>query len=461
MIQNFNMNPAIFLLLLMSLLSSKVLNAQTREDSEFMRAMEQVRLEHWQQAQSMLEKQLRENPGWLRARVELAKVYAQQNKFQLALDSLSIVLAEEGLPQTVKDNLLQLQQEVEQKKALESRVTAHSGPTHQLEYGLELGWGFDDNVAFTSGDYFLLDDPFLDSVIYINEDGEQFIFNADGYAYDAEGNRSFLIADMFDVGDTHIDTSYLEYGVDIGYQYTSPSKTFTWRNDFIAKATDNNEFSEFNRQLYRATTELKWTYGEKIKFGLTGNVRMVKRDNQKQVQTESLAPFITYFNHYGSWEFGVDLNQRKFENTIYQRGDFISEFNGFETKNIDVSVKWSKLFFDNRLLLFSKAEWLNSNASDDLDSKGTRFTLAFVYKLSERLKWSSSYYNLELDYDEEFFGGTAFTDKSKEFRTRLSYAFDDNWEASLSAERGLRDSELYYGLQSDKSAVKLAIKYTF
>lgn len=462
MIQNFNLNLLCFFVLLIScLLPSNNVIGQTRDDLSFALSMEQVELGNWQKAQQMLEQQLTENPSWLRARVELAKVYAHQGKYRSALESLSIVLADGSLPKTVRDNLHDLQQELLQKSAAEPGSVENRSASHQFTPAIALGWGFDDNVAFTSGDYFLLDDPLLDSVIYIDENGEEFVFRADGYAYDSEGNRSFLIADMFDLGEAHLDTSYLEYSVDFGYQYTSPDKTFNWRGEFVAKATDNTEFAEFNRRLFRATTELKWSYMDNMKFGLTGNVRLVKRDGQKQVQSESVAPFFTYFNPYGSWEFGLDLNQRKFENTSYVRGDFISEFVGFETKNIDLSIKWSKLFWDNRLLLFSKAEWLNSNASDDLDSTGTKYTLAFVFKMSERLKWSMSIYNLELDYDEDVLEGATFTDKSKEFRTKLSYEFDAHWQVLLSAERGLRNSELYYGLQSDKSAVKLAFKYTF
>jgi hypothetical protein len=448
-------------------------SGQTLNDKLFVEAMKHVENQQWLKAEGILEFQLTQNEDWHRARVELALVYTKQGKHTDAISQLDKVLAIENLPLTVRTNLEKVRQDIVQTKhQLEQQSTSvtkkkhinelEKPGVHSVNSYLEVALGYDDNVRFSSGDYFLNDDPYLDGTFIEHDDGTVVYVAPDGFVYDIDGNPLFKNNGLYDFGDSNKSTSFTESYLHVNHLYQSnQGNDFKWRNSLFLQANENSKFSDFNKFQVKLNTELSWQLSERYKISVQADHRLLKRDNQIQVRSSGVNPYLTYYSKWGAFEFGYEWLVRKYEDATFNQGDFVSVFDGFKSKTHKVSIKWSKLFWHNKLLLLGKANYFSTNASDEYDYTGKRFTVAAVYNMNDNWKWSFSASDFELDYrppDQEF-GNPK--DHSQSFKTKLSYDVNQNVELFVSAERALRISEVYGGISSDKTLGKLGVRFKF
>lgn len=464
---------SIWLVLAATLLIQNVI-AQTLDDKLFVEAMRHIEDRQWAKAEAILEFQLEQNESWHRARVELAVVYAKQGKTKLALSEIDRVLNLDSLPQAVRNNVESVRQEVVNASTAPPPLTnaglqvktseniLNTEPEHKVESSLEFSFGYDDNVQFSSGEYFFNDDPFLDGVFLEQEDGTIIYIAPDGFIYDIQGNQLFENNGMYDLGDPDRSNSFIESSLYVQHVYHANRwNDFKWKNSLQVQANENQKFSDFNKLQFKLNSQLSWQLTDRLKLELEGRHRLLKRDGKVQVKSTGIEPRLTYYTEMGSWELGYEFLKRKYEDAFFTQGDFISVFNGFESDTITYSFKWSNLFLNNKLLLLAKLEYLDSNSSDNFDYTGTRTTLAAVYSINERWTWSFSALNFDQKYEPANGFLTDQNDDSQIFKTKLSYDISDSIELFISGERGLRSSEFYGGIQSDKSLTNLGIKFRF
>jgi|GEM_PF-3872894 len=462
--------------------------SQTLDDKLFVEAMHYVEKRQWQKAEAILEFQLKQNPGWHRARIELAQVYRQQSKWQQAIEQLDSVLNIANLPPPVRANLQQLKSDIltsiktanapgkapettqpnGELNASPSSNTPIQPKRHTLSSYVELSYGYDDNVRFSSGDYFLNDDPLMDGFFFFDGDGNLLFLSPDGFVFDAAGNLLFENDGFFDLGNPDTGNTFVETHLAVNHQFQVPtlrrgddSTLFTWQNQLLLQSTENTEFSEFNKLQFKFSTDMSWQLNDTHVFSLSGHSRLLKRDNQVQVRSNGLSPSFTFYTEWGAWEVGYEWLRREYEEAQFIQGDFISIFAAFNSTTDILSLKWSKLFLNNQLLLLTKAETMDSDTSDNFDFTGLRGTLAAVYRFNDQLTWSFSVVDLSLDYNTPFDTDTGLKDDSTTYKTRLSYDIDQSWSVFFSAERGRRDSDIYGGISSDKQLSKIGIKFTY
>lgn len=467
------------------LIWSAATRAQTHEDPMFAAAMAYVDKKNWPKAEALLEFQLSQNASLHRARVELALVYAHQEKIQAALKNLDQVLTVEQLPENVRANVYRLRQRLsEQKKTPDERteplelvasVTKENDTGHQVKTHLEVAVGFDDNVRFSSYDYFLQDNPFQDGVFIDNGQGDLLYVAPDGFIYDSSGFPIARNNGIFDLGLEKPENVFYEYSIHFDHTYLFGNASgLKWYNGLHILASENAEFEEHNKFQVKLNTGFNWHLSEQLKADVELQHRLLKRNGQIQVRGTKFTPSMTYFNQWGSWELGFSWQRRAYENAIFTHGDFTSSFIGFETTNRSLFTKWSNLYLNNDLLVLGKVEIQDSNASDGLDNKGVKATAAMVYSFNDDWRWLFSVSRLLRDYNimssqnvseptstPQGFINEKRKDRSMTFKTRLSYDIDRHWQVFLSGERGMRRSAIYNGITSDKTQFKLGVKLSF
>lgn len=466
-----------------ALLFSAHTRAQTYEDPLFAAAMQHVDKQEWQKAEALLEFQLSQNNDLHRARVELALVYAKQSKFELARKNLDQVLAVKELPDNVRTNIYRIRQRLAQDNAsttlevtaapADKAVDIPAETGHKLKSYAEVAIGHDDNVRFSSDDYFVQDNPFQDGVFIQNPDGMVFFVAPDGFIYDEMGNQVASNDGFIDLGLHAPDNTFYEASLNFDHSYTFGGEhKLKWYNQVDILASENAEFSSHNKLQVKLNTGFNWLLSDQVKADVGVLHRVLKRNGVVQVRGTKITPALTYYNHWGSWELGFSWQQREYEDATFTFGDFNSYFYGFETKSRSLSTKWSNLFLDNDLLLLGKLELQDSNASDGLDNKAVKATAIMLYSFNDDWKWQFSASRLLREYKSEVVvsGGDNFIgdvitenrkDRSITFKSRLSYDINSHWQAFLSAERGMRRSAIYNGIESDKTQVKLGLRLNF
>ncbi|MBE1300292.1 MAG: hypothetical protein GJ680_10360 [Alteromonadaceae bacterium] len=433
----------------------------------FAEAMQQIESGKWQEAESILKAILVENSQQHRARLELGLVYIQLGKRDAALQAFQIILNEPSVPENVKQNVRQIIHETQPVLAEETTlgtsttVTHLSSETpqkHKFSGAISFSSGYDDNVRYSSSDYFLEDDPQLDG-IFLNLGEDEIVYIApDGFVYDIDGNFLFENDGFIDFGTRDRDNIFIEGKVTFKHQYQFKNG-WRWQNEVVVNATENVEHGLYNKEQLRIETGVDDNLSDNWKWSVVAHYRHLRRDGKTQIRASGIAPEITYFNRFGSWTFGFEWMSRDYEDSVIITGDIESLYYGFESTIRAISSKWSKLYFDNSLLLFTQVELSDNNASDGIDYKGTRITLAAAYDFNEQWNLLLSATDFKQDYSE--FGDFPLDDTSSTFRGKLSYQYSSNTEFFLSGERAYRNSDIYGGIKSDKSLFQLGFERSF
>lgn len=446
--------------------TSSVVAAQT-QNATFAEAMKQIESGQWQQAELTLKAILAKNNQQHRARLELGLVYIQLGKREQALSAFNIILNEPTVPENVKQNIhqiiLETQADLPQSTAaeaspMETVSISESSVKHRFSGAISLSSGYDDNVRYSSSDYFLEDEPQLDG-IFLNLGNDEIVYIApDGFVYDIDGNLLFENDGFIDLGGRDRDNIFTEGKFTLKHQYQLKNG-WHWHNEVIVHATENVEHGLYDKQQLRIETGLEDQISDAWKWSIVAHHRHLKRDGQSQIRATGIEPELTYYSTFGSWTLGFEWMSRDYEDSVIVTGDIESLYYGFESNIRALSGKWSKLFFDNSLLLFTQVELSDNNASDGFDYKGTRITVAAAYDFNERWNLLLSASDFKQDYSEV--SDFPLDDNSSTFRGKLSYQYSNKTELFLSGERAYRDSDIYGGIKSDKSLFQLGVEWSF
>lgn len=443
--------------------------AQTLENPDFAAAMQQITNQNWQQAEALLTAILQQNPARHRARLELGRVFIKLGKTEQAKSQFNTVLKHPTVPDRVKQNIKQLLQQIPvatakhmatQELEISTPQNQASSEKHRFNAVFQFSLGYDDNVRYSAADYFIEDDPFLNGVFVDFDDGS-FVFVApDGFVYDEEGNLLFENDGFLDLGDPDRENGFAEARLEFNHSYAFAGvQGLIWNNQFSLQTTKNEQLSRYDRLQARLETGLSWRLSEQWKLNVDVHYRRLERDGAVQVRAFGLAPELTWYNHFGSWSFGLQWLRRQYEDSLYITGELETLYEGFDNNITGLSTKWSNLFLDNKLLLLAKFEYSDSNASDDFDYKGQRYTLASVYKINDSLTFLLSADDFHQDYSESV--GGPLDDDITTFRSRLTWQFNDTTQLFLAGERAIRTSDIYGGLKSDKSLVQAGVEFSF
>lgn len=478
---SFRMLWLFLILSVFSWVSGSGAYAQTMDNRAFAAALAHINQEEWPQAEGLLKFLLSENPAMHRARLELAMVYVQMAQHQKAKAQFETLLSINEVPAPVKHNirqqLLQLSKppgkDTQQAKPLNADANGNANrgaSSHKTNGSVQLSVGYDDNVRFSSADYFLEEDPLLDGLFLELDDGELIYIAPDGLAYDIDGNP--LLGDDLPDDDLFVDFAtlglaqqdrenrFIEAKLNLHHQYqfaTTPD--LTWHNKLSLQTTENQQHSAYNKTQMRLETGLSQRLSDQWTWTVVAHHRLLERDGQVQIRAWSVNPELTYYNDWGSWTLGLEWMNREYEDSLIVSGDIETFYYGFSSTIRSISGKWSKLFWHNDLLLLAQLEYSDNNADDDFNYQGTHITLASVYDFQTHwsLLLSASYFNQ--DYSEV--GDGPLDDKSRTLRGKLTYSVNDATELFLAGERAIRTSDVYGGIKSDKSLMQVGVELAF
>ena len=463
-----------------TLLTSHQSQAQTLDDPAFAAAMGHIEKGEWRQAEGVLLYMLSVNDKLHRARLELAIVYTQVNETEKALLHFDTLLNEDNIPKNVKQNILQLRSQIDipqerhtqdnssprlssNDAAIETQQTLSAAAqqrSHRVNGHVQASIGYDDNVRFTSGDYFLEEDPYIEGVFIILPDGMEVYVSNDGYVYDIYGNQLFENDGFINLGNSDSSNAFTEFDLGVEHQYQfGQFGNIHWHNSFSVQAKENEHHAEYNRLQIKLATSLDWRFHEQFSAAITLRHRLVKRSGNMQIRATSIEPNITYYSTFGSWDLGFKWADKVYEDSVFIDGDLYTFYSGFDTQLRSVTGKWSKLFWDESLLVLAKIEFSDSNASDGFDYKGIKATAGIAYDINESWNVLLSIIESEQDYSEITEG--KLKDKSTTFRSKLNYTFNDHIDVFFSSERAMRSSDVYGGIDSDKSLLQLGIKLNY
>lgn len=463
-----------FITLLWLLLCSNSF-AQTSENRMFSAAMEYIKQEQWPQAEGLLKFMLDESPEMHRARLELGLVYLKSGKIQSAEQHFQLLLSNSDVPAAVKHNIRQF---LDEHKAATSAIKGSPPPKsapeesmpsqandgnetkQQIRGELQLSAGYDGNVRYSSADYFLEDDPYLDGVFIELEEGELVYLAPDGFVYDIDGTLLYESDEPFEFNPPDSSNYFIEAGLKLHHQYQINSENdLVWHNALSLQTTDNAQHSQYNKTQMRLETGLSWQITENWQGSVVAHHRLLERDGKVQIRATGIDPELTYYNAWGSWAVRLMWMERQYEDSVFITDDIETVYFGFSSTIREVSLKWSKLFLSNKLLLLTRLDFSDNKADDDFNYKGTRLTLASVYNFNSNWSLLVSATKFNQDYSES--AGENLHDTSTSIRAKLTYYLNDDFRLFLAAERALRNSDVYGGINSDKSILQMGAELTF
>lgn len=431
--------------------------------SPFDKAMQYIEQGKWIQAETLLEYQLEVSPTHHRARLELAMVSMQLQQYKAAKNNLQTLLKVKELPENVKFNIDVMLTEVESKLPQKTTepVEVYVEPTQSdsdWTVSMDFAAGYDSNVRFSFGDYFLEDDPYSDGTYISLTDGTVIFYAPDGNIYDQAGN--LLDPDLFsiDLGPREQDTGYAEAKLLVEHERKFDG--LDWNSKLLIQNSDNVDFSDFDKLLAKLQTQLTWQLSTNSEFTLNLEHRNLKRGGDKLLKSHAIGIGYNWLESYGAFGLYTQYMKRKFFDSETQRGNLRTLFKGFDNETFTLGAKWSKFFMNKRILSQLNIEYKNNRASDDLDYEGISTKFAIVYRLTD--KWSLAGYlsNFRQNYTYHRYIGRLI-DNSLKFGTKIDYQFDADKEIYLGFGKGFRKSDIYGDVRSDKTDVKLGMKVTF
>ncbi|SFD58613.1 tetratricopeptide repeat protein [Pseudoalteromonas denitrificans] len=472
---NLNFNQLYLYLFLVSItfLSSAEQEHDKIIDELFSQAMNEVENKQWHKAEKTFEQLLSKNNQLHRARVELANVYIALNKNDNAITELDKVLSIDSLPENVRQNIENLKhQAIKNKLAHSSDKEADTklDKGHSFDGNVEFAIGYDDNVRFSFGDYFLEDDPYYDSDTIELSDGTLLIVAGDGSVYDVEGNFLFENDGTYNLDAIDKGSRFTETRLNLFHEYSfnSPSKV-KWSNTLNIKSINNLDFQTYSKFQIKADSAISLKINNQFGLGALVHYRVLKRDGNTQVKSHGIDTHFTYLNDLGSWQLGLQWLQRNYKESMIERENFYYFFDEVDSRTKNISIKWSKLFKNNRLLLLAKFDY--SDTQEDIpyldpefessDHTGIKYSAAAVYSLTSDIKVSLTYINLTFDYSDYYIYFGEQKDVSKAIKSKITYNFNQNLDVYLAAEYVNRTSDQYEGISSNKSLAKIGVRMKF
>lgn len=435
-------------------LSAKV--SPTEQISAFDKAMQYVEKGQWQSAETLLSFELENSPHQHRARLELALVQMQLQKLDEAKTNLMMLTKVNDLPKNVRYNIDLLLSEMSQTDVeTDEKVVTGSSWSAQLS----LAAGYDDNVRFSFGDYYLDDDPYLQGFLIVFSDGTQLAYSSDGLLYDALGNSYTPESLGIDLGPLleQPNSAFTESNLLLKHDYLG--NNWKWHNEFYIRSVDNQDFSDYDRLTLKLDSSVNWLLSNNQDIGFGLEKRQQYRGGNEQIS--SIAAKLDYNLYYetGQWQFYTQYMQRDFKEIDVTIGGFTYTNAGFENKSWGLGVEWDKLFLSNRLLLKINLEVKRNKASDDLNYRGAILKSALVYKLNT--DWSlAAYLNMfHQNYDDNIVKNAS--DRSIRVGTKIDYQLTPNVGLFLSSDWGERKTDIYFGSKSDTYRVKTGLNLEF
>jgi len=430
--------------------------AQANTLSPFDKAMQYVEQGQWFKAETLLSYQLEQKPDHHRARLELAMVLMQTQDYDEAKKHLSTLLQVKQLPENVRFNIDVMLNQINDKQ--QAQLIADTQPKHDWNFGIDVALGYDSNVRFSFGDYFLEDDPYADGTYLQLGDGSYVFYSPDGNVYDMAGNILDAEALNIDLGPREQDTAYTEAKLLVEHNYKRDN--FDWNSSFLLQNSDNKEFSDFDKSLYKLQSEVSWQLSEHTEFSTEYEHRTIVRGGHTLLTANAITFNYGWLNSYGNFDIYLEFMQRDFSDSETMRGNTVTTFQGFDNDSVALGVDWSKFYFNQRLLTKVNLEYKKNKASDDLDYEGLQTKVVAIYRLAD--KWNLAGYlsYFEQDYDSHLITDR-LTDKSTKFGTKLDYQLAPNKEIFIGLDRGLRNSDIYGDVSSAKTNVKLGVAITF
>lgn len=440
-------------------------NAQSETKSVFEQAMYHIERGEWAEAETLLSYQLSQTPTQHRVRLELALTQMQLAKLTEAKTHLLALQQVSNLPDNVRFNIDFLLNEINQQQSKEQVKPVH-------EWGLvgSIASGYDDNVRFSFGDYFLDDDPYLDSFYFVLPDGKEYFISDKGYLYSLDGE--IVMPDELGIDLSPFlekpNTTFIESAALIKYNYFGQS--VNWKNNFLVRNIDNADFSDYDKLLYKLDSELVWPLASDKEIAVQFEQRNQYRGGQPQIKSSALTLGYRFFFDSGEWHFYGQYMDRSFETIEVQFGDFSYTNYGFDNKSWALGVEWNKLFYNNRLLAKVQFEFKNNDASDGLNYQGGILKTALVYQITDDLSAVGYVHFFQQDYNqsdiEKMYGldansDIASIDKSLRIGSKLDYQLNEHLSAFLSADWGERSSDIYWGVHSSTVRVKLGVNFEF
>lgn len=426
--------------------------------SSFDQAMQHAEKEEWAEAKTLLEYHLLVSPEHHRAKLELAMVYIRLEMFDKAHTQLTSLLSVEQLPANVKYNIELTLEQVNDELA---RLSSSASPDNPSKWAFEsdLSYGHDSNVRFNFGDYFLEDDPYTAGA-YIKITDELIVFySPDGNIYDQ--NNNLVSPDLLniDLGPRNQDTDYIEgkFSAEHSYQFNN----LNWSNKLLLQNTDYTKFSSFDKQLIKFQSIFTHQLSATTEYTIGYEYRDLKRGGSLLLNSEAVNLGYNWLMSVGSLGFYVKYMDRKFYDSKTERGNVITTFYGFENETYTYGLKWSKLFFSQRLLGQINIEKSDNEASDGLEYEGLTTKLALVYRLTDKWSLATYYSKFTQEYDSKNSNIVDMDDVSTRYGAKTDYQFAPNKEIYLILDKGSRDSDIYGDIASEKTDIKLGIKITF
>jgi len=460
------------------LLATQVLSDEKSEvDKLFSKGMAQSQNGNWIDAKSSFELLLKLNDQLHRARVELAIVYLNLKDHELAIGQFDKVLSISDLPDNVRTNIsdLKMQALTALNKKLVKQIEQNTANIkNSFKGNAEVAFGYDDNVRFSFGDYFLEDDPYYDSYIIELNDGTILVVSNDGYVYDLDGYPLFKNEGQYETSNVKKGSQFNELRLNLQHQYHFDSvDKITWNNSLSLKKINNVDLQSYSKFQIKLDSEINWKLNKEIEFSSLAHYRLLQRDSQTQVQTYGVEANIAYFNNLGKWQLGFNWMDRIYEESYIERDAYAYIFDEVHSNTRNISLAWSNLFFNNKLLLLAKFDYLDTNEQtqypdfsyydeySNSDYTGIKYSSAIIYSFTPALKLSLTMLSLTLDFSDDYTYSGAQQDKSKAFKVKLIYSINDSFDIFAASENTQRDSDQYDGIHSDKSLFKAGIRLNF
>lgn len=431
----------------------------------FDQAMQHVERGEWVAAEALLNYQLSQSPEQHRVRLELALTQMQLTKYSEAKSHLLALTQMSELPDNVRFNIELLLNEINKKQQQVAPTSAH-------QWGLvgSLATGYDDNVRFSFGDYFLDDDPYLDSFYFVLPDGKEYFISEKGYLYSLDGE--IVMPDELGIDIAPFiekpNTTFIESTAQVKYNYIG--ERVTWKNNLLIRNIDNYDFSDYDKLLYKLDSELVWPISSDKEIGVQLEQRNQFRGGQPQIKSSAIKLGYRFFFDTSEWHVYGQYMDRTFETIEVKFGDFSYTNYGFDNTSWALGVEWNKLLYNNHLLAKVQFELKNNDASDGLNYQGGILKTALVYQITD--EWSAVGYahffqqdykqsDLENVYGLEADSDIASIDKSLRIGAKIEYQMSEHLSTFLSTDWGERSSDIYWGVHSNTVRIKLGFNYEF
>ena len=448
-----NAVAAIFSILLLMYFNPR---AQAADNSAFERAMQHIQQGNWVAAEALLEYQLAQKPLQHRVRLELAMVKMQLNELEQAREHLQTLSMVKRLPANVQFNIGMMLKQVDEMEL--SQNANDKNKVHAWRFNLTYALGYDDNVRYSFGDYYLEDDPYVDG-FYIELDSQLYFFAPDGYLYGPNGEIRRPAEFGIELGAPNQNTGFIESSFMANHTFTG--QNFSWNNELLIKNSDNKDFSDYDKALIKLNSEVFWPLAEDKELSLALEYRSQYRGGHSLLKGKSLKLQYSWFTAWGEWDLYSQYMERKFEDSEITSGDLTTYFPGFDNKTWSAGIDWSKLHFGNRLLTKVNVEYKYNKASDGLKYDGVSSKVAFVYLLSDNWSWAAYVNHFHQSYKQSHHVYASVTDKSFRIGTKLDYQVTDNWSVFTTLDKGIRESEVYGVIRSDTIRAKVGVEFNF